>query len=534
MRKPVAIVDLFSGPGGLGEGFSAFTNSAGNHPYSMQVSIEKERSAHETLLLRSFLRKFESGFPPEYYSFLNGEIKEPNWNVLYPEEWQAAVDETVCMELGDEQTIQFLNQRIPEICRKYGDRSILIGGPPCQAYSIAGRSRNAGIVDYDPRKDKRTFLYREYVDALAKLKPAMFVMENVKGMLSSKIEGGIFQKIMSDLKAAAGPDSYRLIPLAPLKRNDGSEFDPSPSDFMVRTEDHGIPQARHRVIVVGLRRNIAQDLPVELLPCLQKYRRHVTVNDVIGAMQPLRSGLSRGDCVAAWREVLQNAIETVESSTLLLPEKEQRKIQQSLRRYLSRFPDGLPSDRMGHSSVKLPKTCPLKLRKWIVDEKLKTLPNHETRGHMPADLARYLFASVFGEIFDRSPTSSEFPPTLAPYHRNWLSGKFRDRFRVQVAHRPASTITSHISKDGHYYIHPDPGQCRSLTVREAARLQTFPDNYLFKGNRTAQYIQVGNAVPPFLAWQIAGSLSKIFEFLERPHEVAGKNRKRSSISLEAA
>ncbi|MCY4613044.1 MAG: DNA (cytosine-5-)-methyltransferase [Nitrospira sp.] len=534
MLKPVAIVDLFSGPGGLGEGFSAFIDSAGNHPFSMQVSIEKERSAYETLLLRSFLRKFESGFPPEYYSFLNGEIMEPNWNVLYPKAWQAAIDETVCMELGDEQTTQFLNQRIREIRRNYGDRSILIGGPPCQAYSIAGRSRNAGIVDYDPLKDKRTFLYREYVDALAKLKPAMFVMENVKGMLSSKIEGGIFQKIMSDLKSAAGPNSYRLIPLTPSMSNDGSEFDSSPNDFMVRTEEYGIPQARHRVIVVGLRRNIAQGLPVELLPCLRKYQRHVTVNDVIGAMQPLRSGLSRGDCVAAWREVLQNAIEIVWSNTLLLPANEQRMIQQSLRRYLSRFPDDLPSNRMGQSSVKLPKTCPLKLRKWIVDEKLKALPNHETRGHMPADLVRYLYVSVFGESFNRSPKSSEFPPTLAPFHNNWLSGKFPDRFRVQVAHRPASTITSHISKDGHYYIHPDPRQCRSLTVREAARLQTFPDNYLFKGNRTAQYIQVGNAVPPFLAWQIAGSLSKIFEFLERPHGVAGKNRKRSSIPLEAA
>jgi len=129
--------------------------------------------------------------------------------------------------------------------------------------------------------------------------------------------------------------------------------------------------------------------------------------------------------------------------------------------------------------------------------------NHESRGHMPSDLGRYLFCAAFGQEHGRSPTSADFPNKLAPKHANWDSGDFQDRFKVQVKLKPSSTVTSHLSKDGHAFIHWDANQCRSLTVREAARLQTFPDDYLFLGNRTQQYVQVGNAVPPLLARQIA-------------------------------
>ena len=129
---------------------------------------------------------------------------------------------------------------------------------------------------------------------------------------------------------------------------------------------------------------------------------------------------------------------------------------------------------------------------------------------MREDLQRYFFAASYAKFNKRSPKLRDFPASLWPAHENAKDKEddipFEDRFRVQIADRPSTTVVSHISKDGHYFIHPDPAQCRSLTVREAARLQTFPDNYHFEGNRTQQFAQVGNAVPPYLAAQIASSI----------------------------
>lgn len=167
---------------------------------------------------------------------------------------------------------------------------------------------------------------------------------------------------------------------------------------------------------------------------------------------------------------------------------------------------GVGGDRIlvGSGNVPLPSAHP----RWYRDRPLSLLANHESRAHMPTDLVRYLFVGVFGEVTGGSPRLHDFPTCLLPEHKNVdplkpASAIFQDRFRVQVADVHSMTVTSHIAKDGHAFIHFDPSQCRSLTVREAARLQTFPDSYVFLGNRTSQYTQVGNAVPPYLAHQIA-------------------------------
>ena len=513
----IPVVDLFSGPGGLAEGFAGYRDATGQPGFRIALSVEMEESAYQTLLLRAFLRRFLStGFPSEYYDFLNGDTREePDWAKRYPEQWQAAVHETRQLRLGTSEATAFLTARLQQLRDQFGDQIVLLGGPPCQSYSLVGRARNVGNPKYDANTDERQLLYQEYVRALRDLQPAVAVMENVKGVLSARHHGKpIFRHILRCLRDPGGEKRYRLCALAPLEAGRPLNDQLEPRDFLVRAEDYGIPQSRHRVFVVCVREDIALEVSADSLLQMEKTASTVTVADMIGDMPVLRSRISRGDSEAMWRYALNRACDQLRRVPRSgMTDREKQRFQYAL--VEARLAASEPAPPYHGANGASPPTCANHLRDWIHDKKLKTLPNNDTRGHMADDLARYLFAAAFARAKKRSPHSSDFPAELAPNHANWRSGKFGDRFRVQLSGRPSSTVTSHISKDGHYYIHPDPRQCRSLTVREAARLQTFPDNYFFCGGRTRQYVQVGNAVPPFLAQQIAARVWHVIERFNR-------------------
>ncbi|MEP2978576.1 MAG: DNA cytosine methyltransferase [Lentilitoribacter sp.] len=490
-QKTYKIIDLFAGPGGLGEGFSQFKYK-GKNVFEILVSIEKEKHAHATLRLRSFTRKFKQ-LPTEYYSYLKGNISLEKLYDTYPVEAALASSETWHLELGQAgESFNYVAKQVSDRIEDGHNREcIVIGGPPCQAYSLVGRSKMRGRDGFED--DPRHTLYIEYLKFIAEFEPAAFVMENVKGILSSKHkEKSVFAKILSDLSS----------PRTALNLKDTSEKndlgynvyslsiagDPdeiSPKDYTIKSEEYGIPQARHRVVLFGVRSDI------KILPdVLTKAKEKVSVEEVIGDLPMLRSGLSKEN------DTPQNWVAAIKSK---FPSS---KIQPNLMR---------GAEFIAH------RVGPIAHSEWYVDPSLKGTLNHTTRAHIRGDLHRYYFATSYALEEGSSPKLSNLPTELLPNHKNVSEAikggsLFSDRFRVQVRDKPATTITSHISKDGHYFIHYDNRQCRSLTVREAARIQTFPDNYKFEGPRTSQYQQVGNAVPPLLANQIA---AVVFDLLER-------------------
>lgn len=547
----IPVIDLFAGPGGLGEGFSSIFQSDGNRVFDIKLSIEKDHNAHETLRLRSFTRKFPKGKLPDlYYDITRQQTWDERKKLInqlaekYPEEWAAAEAEAWCFELPYPEEfdkngkkkggytaseIQNLNQQVDDRIKnvlKGEEDFLLIGGPPCQAYSLVGRSRNQGIH----KEDHRVELYKAYLRIIAFHRPAVFVMENVKGLLSSEVDGlKVFDLMKSDLEnpASVFPDSqspnYKIYSLSTQPEAIDEEGKPvysSNRDFLIKSEDYGVPQKRHRVILLGIREDLKHTGEI-----LKPKTEQTTLREVIGALPKIRSGLSRtfersqnvDPYGGGKKKRIYRQVKDSDENWLRQIGSQIAKLESWGDISLNGLNESKLSALNGVGAEFIPQKQNVKpgvLSEWYQDVKLGGVINHQSRAHLTQDLVRYMFASLFLKENGRFPKLDDYArhhEELIPDHANVASGKFTDRFRVQLPDQPATTVTSHISKDGHYFIHYDEKQCRSFTVREAARVQTFPDNYLFCGARTAQFHQVGNAVPPYLAMQIGKIVSNVFD-----------------------
>lgn len=495
---PIPLIDLFAGPGGLNEGFSSVVDSSGNHAFETALSVEMNEFAHCTLELRALFRLLHRSDKLEnYVAYVQGNLTREE---LFKRSGAAGVEaqaEAMQATMGESaSTDQEIEDRIETALKKRRSKEfVLIGGPPCQAYSLVGRARRRHEDREKFEADPRHRLYEQYLRIVSRFRPAVFLMENVPGLLSAKLGGeSMFARIYQDLEQT-GYDLHPINSHGDLLNL--GEFDPK--RFIVHAEDHGIPQSRSRVFILGIRKDL--NLKARTLKPATTYR--ITVEDVLGGLPEIRSRISRQtDSALQWRDEIRKLADYKFDN---LDAEMRRFIYAKLCTINETLPIGAQFMPLG--------PMPRRLSAWFDVNVIGGVLNHNSRGHMASDLRRYFFWAAYACVKDHSPSLADVPHYLRPHHENVKGDAknipFGDRFRVQLSGRPSTTVTCHIAKDGHYYIHYDPSQCRSLSVREGARLQTFPDTYFFEGPITEQYKQVGNAVPPYLAKQIGELVSDI-------------------------
>ena len=433
-------VDLFAGCGGLSEGFI----QAG---FDVIAQVEMDRWACETLRTRRLYHELHRIRKRCLYNkYLREEVSRDNILDSFPHIKDSIYHSVIQATLGREGTNEVLG-RIEASKRLHGASKInvLLGGPPCQCYSLVGRARDPFRME----NDKRHYLYRYYLEILEQLKPDFFVYENVPGLFTAKARGNdIFKKVLSDFTKLNPP--YEITP--PLEK-----IYRQPRSYILNSADFYIPQKRKRIILIGYKKSL-EDKNINIknifaklqeMAIINRTNGYYTVDDAIGDLPRLVPGEGEDN----WWGTYEN------------------EDGQDLKSYQIKMRNDSPG-----------------------------VINHRARKHMKSDRARYKFFIEHHINGNKSATLKDLireRPDLIPEHKHL--DKFLDRFKVQWWNHPSSTITAHIGKDGHYYIHPDISQCRSFTVREAARCQSFPDNFKFEGPRTEQFKQVGNAVPPELA-----------------------------------
>ena len=311
----IPVIDIFAGPGGLGEGFAEYVNESAERPFDLRLSVEKNPYAHRTLKLRAFFRLFgQEDVPEDYYEVLRGKITETELYEKFPVDSREACRRAWCVELGSNAAPQRDVQSRLRRSVSDGGNWVLLGGPPCQAYSVVGRSRNKGIQSYRPEADVRHHLYLEYLQIVADHRPAVFVMENVKGLLSATLRNQrILLRMLEDLERPARAfrrekrgvakgvnPKYKICSLA----HSGIFGDADPADFVIKAEEYGIPQCRHRIILFGIRDDIRGIVPKKL-----RVREKVPAGHVLCNLPRVRSGLSRQeDSTQAWCDNLCSAL----------------------------------------------------------------------------------------------------------------------------------------------------------------------------------------------------------------------------------
>lgn len=409
-------IDLFAGAGGFSEGF----RRAGFEPVA---HVEVDPSACFTLKTRlAWYYLTENNKTDIYISYLRGEISRDQLYAFIPSQ---ILESVINFSIGDEN-----NPKIFQIIDKLSNNKnvdIIVGGPPCQAYSLVGRARDENGMQGDPRN----YLYVQYGRFLLKYSPKLFIFENVLGLLSAE-KGKHFKNIQK---------YYKRI---------GYVVEP----FIVNANEFGVLQNRKRVIIIGWQKGL--NLPIGELSLQGNF--NYAVKSIFEDLPMLHSGGGRDKYL----------------------------------KYTGRINNYL------HFA---------KIRNGI-----NILTQHITRPHTKQDKEIYRIVVRKWEKYGERLGYNDLPERLKT-HRNRDS--FLDRFKVVAYDMPYSqTVVAHIAKDGHYYIHPDIAQNRSISVREAARLQSFPDDYYFEGvkegkNRTAAFRQIGNAVPPLMVEKIAVSIKHL-------------------------
>lgn len=399
------IIDLFAGAGGLSEGFR-------QEGYDIVAHVEMDKSACNTLRTReAYYYLKENKQLITYKKYLLNEISREE---LYKQIPKEVLDKVIEAEISNK-TIQHIFSSIDKLI---GEEKVdlIIGGPPCQAYSTAGISRDPDRMKNDPRN----YFYRYYIKFLRKYNPKIFVFENVRGILTAQ-DGKVFKNIRRNLNNAGYKMDYRIL----------------------NAKDFGVSQLRERVIIIGWKKEINFDYPDFI-----KDENSPTLLELLKDLPKLKAG------------------ESVNG-------KDQ---------YLNK--NNLEGIRVND---------------WDI------LTQHVSRPNNENDLMIYKLVVEAWNNEKRVLKYNELPSNLIT-HKN--SDSFLDRYKMVKFDSLSHTIVAHISKDGHHYIHPDIAQNRSLTVREAARIQSFPDDFYFEDSRTAAFKQIGNAVPPLMARSIANVLKK--------------------------